>query len=189
MLQTIAKQLGDVQSRCFGAWRGVVASEKKEREAKLQKAARMWKHRGVGAAFRRWQDYRELRRFLRRVMSRAVMGKDARAKKDAYGELREHWRAAKEAEADARLAARDANVAAAEAGGARAEESLSAVRKRLDATARQLADAKAKAEFLADAKSIGAFRAQLLRKADRMGARHVSYDHQRGEWTIEVANW
>ena len=90
MLQTIAKQLGDVQSRCFGAWRGVVASEKKEREAKLQKAARMWKHRGVGAAFRRWQDYRELRRFLRRVMSRAVMGKDARAKKDAYGELREH---------------------------------------------------------------------------------------------------
>ena len=40
------------------------------------------RHRGVGAAFRRWQDYRELRRFLRRVMNRAVMGKDARAKQD-----------------------------------------------------------------------------------------------------------
>ena len=48
---------------------------------------------------------------------------------------------------------------------------------------------RATGEFLTDARSIGAFRTQLLRKADRMGARHVSYDHQRGEWTIEVANW
>ena len=44
-------------------------------------------------------------------------------------------------------------------------------------------------DFLTDAKSVGAFRAQLLRKADRMGARMVGYDHQTGEWTIEVAHF
>ena len=43
--------------------------------------------------------------------------------------------------------------------------------------------------FLADAKSVGVFRQQLLRKADKMGARMVDYDHQRGEWTIEVAHF
>lgn len=44
-------------------------------------------------------------------------------------------------------------------------------------------------DFLSDAKSIAAFRAQLLRKADRMQARMVGYDHQRGEWAIEVAHF
>lgn len=44
-------------------------------------------------------------------------------------------------------------------------------------------------EFLQDAKSIGAFRQQLLRKADRMGARMVDYDHHKGEWIIEVAHF
>ena len=44
-------------------------------------------------------------------------------------------------------------------------------------------------EFLTDAKSIGAFRGQLHRKADRMGARMVDYDHQKGEWTVEVAHF
>ena len=48
---------------------------------------------------------------------------------------------------------------------------------------------RATGEFLTDARSIGAFRTQLLRKADRMGARHDRHDHQRGEWTIEVDNW
>ena len=41
----------------------------------------------------------------------------------------------------------------------------------------------------ADAKSVGAFRQQLLRKADKMGARMLGYDHQKGEWTIEVAHF
>jgi len=44
-------------------------------------------------------------------------------------------------------------------------------------------------DYLMDTKSIGAFRTQLLRKADRMGASMHGYDHQRGEWTIEVAHF
>ena len=44
-------------------------------------------------------------------------------------------------------------------------------------------------EFLSDVKSSGAFRAQLLRKADRMGARMVDYDYSKGEWSIEVAHF
>ena len=35
----------------------------------------------------------------------------------------------------------------------------------------------------------GSRRPQLLRKADRMGARMVGYDHQKGEWTLEVAHF
>ena len=44
-------------------------------------------------------------------------------------------------------------------------------------------------DFLTDVKSISAFKAQLLRKADKMGARMVEYDHNKGEWTIEVAHF
>ena len=44
-------------------------------------------------------------------------------------------------------------------------------------------------EFLTDAKSVGVFRQQLLRKADKMGARMVGYDHNEGRWTIEVAHF
>ena len=44
-------------------------------------------------------------------------------------------------------------------------------------------------DFLADAKSIGAFRTQLVRKADKMGAKMILYDHNTGEWTIEVAHF
>ena len=48
---------------------------------------------------------------------------------------------------------------------------------------------RATGEYLVDAKSIAAFRAQLLRKADKMGARMIEYDAQKGEWTIEVAHF
>ena len=43
--------------------------------------------------------------------------------------------------------------------------------------------------YLSDPKSIEAFRAQLLRKADRMGARMLGYDHQRGQWKIELTGF
>ena len=38
-------------------------------------------------------------------------------------------------------------------------------------------------------RSVGAFKGQLLRKADRMGAKMIGYDHNKGEWTIEVAHF
>lgn len=44
-------------------------------------------------------------------------------------------------------------------------------------------------DFISDAKSIGAFRAQLLRKADQMGAKMLAYDDQKGEWTIAVQHF
>ena len=44
-------------------------------------------------------------------------------------------------------------------------------------------------DILGDVKSIATFRQQLQRKADRMGARMVDYDNQRGEWTIEVQHF
>jgi hypothetical protein len=31
--------------------------------------------------------------------------------------------------------------------------------------------------------------AQLQRKADRMGAKMLGYDYQKGEWTIEVPHF
>ena len=42
---------------------------------------------------------------------------------------------------------------------------------------------------LTDARSIENFRAQLQRKADRLGARMHGYNHQRGIWQIEVLNF
>ena len=44
-------------------------------------------------------------------------------------------------------------------------------------------------EYLADAKSVGVFRQQLLRKADRMQAAMIGYDHVKGEWTVEVPHF
>jgi hypothetical protein len=44
-------------------------------------------------------------------------------------------------------------------------------------------------EYLLDAKSVGAFRQQLLRKADLMQASMVGYDHRKGEWTVEVPHF
>ena len=44
-------------------------------------------------------------------------------------------------------------------------------------------------EYLSDAKSLSTFRSQLLRKADRMQARMVSYDATAGEWVIEVPHF
>jgi len=46
-------------------------------------------------------------------------------------------------------------------------------------------------ELLTDARSLERFRRELQRSADRFdnGARVVSYDAQRGEWTVELAHW
>ena len=44
-------------------------------------------------------------------------------------------------------------------------------------------------EYLTDAKSVTAFRAQLQRSADKNGGKMLGYDPQRGEWTIEVPHF
>ena len=46
---------------------------------------------------------------------------------------------------------------------------------------------RATGEYLTDARHVAEFRNQLQRKADRMAARMVDYDVQRGEWTVEFA--
>ena len=43
--------------------------------------------------------------------------------------------------------------------------------------------------YLTDSKSIGAFRGQLLRKADAMGVSMLGYDYQKGEWSVEVLHF
>jgi len=43
--------------------------------------------------------------------------------------------------------------------------------------------------ILTDARSVQAFKAQLQRKADRLGARMLSYNHERGLWRIEVSHF
>jgi len=40
--------------------------------------------------------------------------------------------------------------------------------------------------YLTDARSVAAFRAQLQRKADKLGIRMLSYSHERGLWRVEV---
>ena len=42
---------------------------------------------------------------------------------------------------------------------------------------------------LKDARSVQAFRAQLQRKADRLGAIMKGYDHLEGRWDIEVPHF
>jgi len=45
---------------------------------------------------------------------------------------------------------------------------------------------KRSALYLLDARSVAAFRAQLQRKADKLGLRMLSYNHERGLWRVEV---
>jgi hypothetical protein len=45
---------------------------------------------------------------------------------------------------------------------------------------------KRTAHYLLDARSVAAFRAQLQRKADKLGLRMLSYNHERGLWRVEV---
>ena len=42
-------------------------------------------------------------------------------------------------------------------------------------------------DVMRDARSVATLRAKLMRQADAMQAKMLNYDHQKGEWTIEVA--